>query len=97
MSQAVDKIKFRVAIGALLLLISMQFLAIAHANEHTLNSSEPVCITHIELSQFSNLIPSDSILSQLFTPIFVHYVLTPHTIYPATSTNYFSRAPPSFK
>jgi len=97
MSKSIDTRKFRVAIGALLLLISMQFAAIAHANEHALNSTDQVCIIHLELSQFSNLIPSDSIVLPLPTKFIETNVLNQSIYFPLLTTNYSSRAPPSFK
>ena len=97
MSKATNKRKFRVAIGALLLLISMQFAAIAHANEHALNSAEQVCITHLELSQFSNLIPSDSMTLPLSTKDIESNSLNRTFYFPLLIKNYCSRAPPSLK
>lgn len=97
MSKSVDKRKFRVAIGTLLLLISMQFAAIAHANEHALNSTDQVCITHLELSQFSNLIPSESIEIPLSTRVIETNFLNQSIYFPLLTTNYSSRAPPSFQ
>ena len=97
MSKAANKSKFKLVVSALLLLFCMQLASIVHANEHALNSTEQACITHLELSKFSNLIPSDSLVLPLPSQIFVQYTFTTNTIYSTFSKHYCSRAPPIFK
>lgn len=93
----VDKRMFNFTFGALLLLISMQFAAIVHANEHALNSTEQLCIIHLELSKFSDLILANSSILAVSTQIFIPYLLINRSIFPTSSANYLSRAPPSVK
>ncbi len=80
----------------ILALLFMQFMALSHANEHHLTTSEINCITHLETEQFSNLLAVKAIeivdnrkdvKQDLQNTYFAIYQLT---------HNYLSRAPPVF-
>ena len=87
--------KYKLAISALLLLIVMQFAAIAHANQHDFKSTDLRCITHLEAEQFSNLLhstqPETAIQKRAIKPTLIKLERS----FSQSLASYSSRAPPS--
>jgi len=81
---------------SLLILSFMQISAVAHANEHLLNTSETRCITHLEAEQFSNLLTANTLelnhKQQVDKPKIQKKRLTSNCIL----ISYLSRAPPRY-
>ncbi len=80
---------------SLLILSFMQISAVAHANEHLLNTSETRCIVHLEAEQFSNLLNAKNLeliqKQQVVKPNIQNKGLISNRII----ISYLSRAPPS--
>lgn len=87
--------KYKLAISCLLLLLFMQFAAIAHESEHSFNSTDIICIIHLDVNQFSNLLHSSQSVSYFQAQQIIPLRLLTNLVTPKTLTNYLSRAPPA--
>ena len=73
----------------------MQFAAIAHASQHDFNSTDLLCITHIETDQFSNLLHTTQPEPTTQNPAIRHSLLEHEQSFFQSLASYSSRAPPS--